>query len=161
MNRFLEIQDIVSMKKTMLVQEQVFKHQVHELHRLYNLQKKLMQELEKVEVFHARDNEEKNDNSSSNNLRRIDDEESDVQVELTLSIGRQYCTRINNQRSKSTSQLSDESNKVVREIGSSSSTKSNKGDNYGEPIKSAAFQENNIGRPHWLLQDLSLNNTTR
>ncbi|KAL7097462.1 hypothetical protein ACP275_10G146100 [Erythranthe tilingii] len=149
------------MKKTMLVQEQIFKHQVHELHRLYNLQKKLMQELEKVETFHARDYEENKDDSSSNNLRRIDDEESDVQVELTLSIGQQYCTRINNQRSKSTSQLSDESNKVVQELGSSSSTKSNKRDNYGEPIiKSAAFQENNIARPHWLLQDLSLNNTT-
>ncbi|PSR85203.1 Trigger factor like [Actinidia chinensis var. chinensis] len=42
MDRFLKQHNIESMKKTMLMHEDIFKHQVRELHRLYSVQKTLM-----------------------------------------------------------------------------------------------------------------------
>ncbi|KAK9275347.1 hypothetical protein L1049_022611 [Liquidambar formosana] len=47
MDRMLEQHNIESIKKTMLMHEDIFKHQVRELHRLYSLQKMLMDELKK------------------------------------------------------------------------------------------------------------------
>ncbi|PSS01335.1 Exocyst complex component like [Actinidia chinensis var. chinensis] len=44
MDRFLEQHNIESIKKTMLMHEDIFKHQVRELHRLYSLQKMRMNE---------------------------------------------------------------------------------------------------------------------
>lgn len=94
-------------------------------------------------------------------LKKID-EETDVEVELTLSIG--HCTR--KQRSKShlshcSPQLHDcDQSNQVQELGSSS-TKTDKGEEYGEPSSiissSSVYQENT--QPRWLLQDLSLNRT--
>ncbi|XAR51147.1 hypothetical protein NMG60_11005697 [Bertholletia excelsa] len=45
MDRMLEHQTIDSIKKTMLIQEEIFKQQVSELHRLYSVQKMLMDEI--------------------------------------------------------------------------------------------------------------------
>ncbi|KAL1548845.1 hypothetical protein AAHA92_17028 [Salvia divinorum] len=175
MDRFLESQNIESMRKKMLMQEQLFKHQVQELHRLYNQQRKVMQEIENglkqqketrditksefTSIRHQIEAESKiserieyanertpikidleSTPSSSTHrfedhhaLKRADDE---VEVELTLSIG--HCT--GRRRSKSAEiQGSDE----VQQVASSSST--------------SVYQETR--RPHWLLQDLSLNRT--
>ncbi|KAI3444174.1 hypothetical protein Pfo_000839 [Paulownia fortunei] len=216
MDRMLELQNIESMRKTMLMQEELFKQQVQDLHRLYNLQKKLMQELENgltrrkeviaqtettnsefavwnkpatetghsFQAFSARDDPKELSSSCSGessrmpikfdlempaestpssihlfeeqkDMKRID-EETDVEVELTLSIG--HCTR--KQRSKSTQLHDSDQSKQVGEHGSSS-TKTNKGEEYGEPSSiissSSVYQENT--RPRWLLQDLSLNRT--
>ncbi|KAJ9689412.1 hypothetical protein PVL29_014887 [Vitis rotundifolia] len=45
MDRILEQNNVETIKKTMLMHEDVFKHQVQELHRLYSVQKMLMKEL--------------------------------------------------------------------------------------------------------------------
>ncbi|XP_019239351.1 PREDICTED: uncharacterized protein LOC109219363 isoform X2 [Nicotiana attenuata] len=45
MERIAELKSIESIKRTMLMHENIFKQQVKELHRLYNLQRKLMLEL--------------------------------------------------------------------------------------------------------------------
>ncbi|KAG6427860.1 hypothetical protein SASPL_112107 [Salvia splendens] len=130
MDRFLESQKIESMRKKMLMQEQLFKHQVQELHRLYNQQKKMMQEIENglKQQKETRDVTEP-EGTPSSSTHRFEDE---VEVELTLSIG--HCTR--KRRSKSAEiQGSD--------VASSSST--------------GVYEETR--RPHWLLQDLSLNRT--
>ncbi|KAK4793476.1 hypothetical protein SAY86_023911 [Trapa natans] len=42
-----QIQDLESVKKTMLMHENIFRQQVRELHRLYNVQKMLMADLKK------------------------------------------------------------------------------------------------------------------
>lgn len=190
--------------------------QVQELHRVYSLQKKLMQQLEKVMVsqakettdtdepkfalclepktqtgqnfFGARDDDHDKINghksrmkrkldleipddqaaattrSSVNpsedrqkdSLRRSDEgeEETDVQVELTLSIGHN-CTRKQQIRSKE--------QPVDGSCSSSSSKKTNKGEDLEarsviSSSTSSVYQENNT-RPHWLFQDLSLNRT--
>ncbi|TXG61069.1 hypothetical protein EZV62_012432 [Acer yangbiense] len=47
MDRTLEKHNIESIKKTMQIHEDIFKHQVKELHRLYRVQKTLMSELKK------------------------------------------------------------------------------------------------------------------
>ncbi|KAK4415319.1 hypothetical protein Salat_2639300 [Sesamum alatum] len=198
MDRMQEFKNIESVRKTILMQEGVFKQQVQELHRIYNLQKKLMQELENglkrttqtdrtdsgivaawnqteretgrgFQAFAARDDPKEVSGSCSGETSRMPikfdleipaettapsdvhtfeerkelkmmDEESDVEVELTLSIG--HGTR------------KQRSNNQVGEVGSSSTR-----DEYREPgsITSSTYQENT--RPHWLLQDLSLNRT--
>lgn len=206
----------------MLMQEQVFKQQVEELHRLYNLQKKVMQDIENglklrketaaktdrtnseftirpqiateskqsFQPFSAR-NDPKEASGSSNSAENArmpikfdlettpsssihqfeeqkelerTDEEADVEVELTLSIG--HCTR--KQRSKShlhnfnnkleLQNCDDHQSNEAQELGSSSN-KPDKGEAYGHQSSiissSSVYQENT--RPHWLLQDLSLN----
>ncbi|CAK9182376.1 unnamed protein product [Ilex paraguariensis] len=45
MERMLEPHTIESLKRTMLMHEEIFKHQVRELHRLYSVQRMLMDEL--------------------------------------------------------------------------------------------------------------------
>ncbi|KAJ1393054.1 hypothetical protein SESBI_35232 [Sesbania bispinosa] len=47
LDRMLDRNNIESIKKTMQMQEDIFKHQVRELHRVYNVQKMLMDELKK------------------------------------------------------------------------------------------------------------------
>lgn len=47
MDRVLERHNMESIKKTMQMHEDIFKYQVRELHRLYNVQKMLMEELKK------------------------------------------------------------------------------------------------------------------
>lgn len=46
MEKIFEKRNIESIKKTMQIQEEIFKHQVQELHRLYGVQKRLMGERE-------------------------------------------------------------------------------------------------------------------
>ncbi|KAH6818599.1 hypothetical protein C2S51_002202 [Perilla frutescens var. frutescens] len=227
MDRILESQKIESMRKMMLMQEQVFKQQVEELHRLYNHQKKVMQEIENelklgiketaamrersnsefairpetateakqsFQPFRAR-NDPKELRSGSNSaenermpikfdlettpssssihpfeeqnheMKKVD-EEADVEVELTLSIG--HCARKqrskshlqNNNCSKELKDLDHQSNIEAQELGSSSN-KMDKGEAYAHQTSiissSSVYQENT--RPHWLLQDLSLNRT--
>lgn len=145
------------------------------MHRLYNLQKKLMQETEKSGLKQvnlrqnlqesssrneATTNEASGSNSAENTQRAApvhpfeeakntdEVEGADVEVELTLSIGR-HCTR-KKQRSKSNDQIrklkeSDDRTKDDQEINASNSS------------SSSVYQENR--RPHWLMQDLSLNRT--
>lgn len=47
MDRILDRTNMESIKKTMQMQEDIFKHQVRELHRAYSLQKMMMEELKK------------------------------------------------------------------------------------------------------------------
>ncbi|XP_010536903.1 PREDICTED: homeobox protein 5-like [Tarenaya hassleriana] len=47
MDRFLDKQNIESIRKTMQAQEDIFKHQVRELHRVYSVQKMMMEELKR------------------------------------------------------------------------------------------------------------------
>ncbi|KAF7806648.1 myb-like protein I [Senna tora] len=49
MDRNLDRNNIESIKKTMQMHEDIFKHQVRELHRVYSVQKMLMDELKKEE----------------------------------------------------------------------------------------------------------------
>ncbi|XP_057787290.1 uncharacterized protein LOC131004599 isoform X1 [Salvia miltiorrhiza] len=212
MDRILESHKIESMRKKMLMQEQLFKHQVQtyishfqilslwfyaqlkhcdpnfqvqELHRLYNQQRKVMQEIENglkqrketdttVSEFTIRhhhhsqtETESKQsfekeytnqssaaekaprpikfdlENTPSSSMPPFGDDDDDglkkmdeVEVELTLSIG--HCTR-----------------KGRSEIQDSASSSSTKTDN--AMSSSSVYQETT--RPHWLLQDLSLNRT--
>ncbi|KAL3643056.1 hypothetical protein CASFOL_013871 [Castilleja foliolosa] len=203
MNRMLELQTIESMRKMMLIQEDIFKQQVQDLHRLYNLQKKLMREIETGLIKREKAKTDTNtinsmfsgwhqtgtktgqsnlralidlkevsgscsgdnnssrmpiklglstpDESTSNNIDRLSedrkdlkriDEENDVEVELTLSIGHVA-------RNKRLKNEFDESNQV-NELGSSSSVNDNS--------STVSVSQENM-KPHWLLQDLSLNRT--
>ncbi|XP_051149832.1 uncharacterized protein LOC127264389 [Andrographis paniculata] len=172
MDRILGFSNVESMRKTILLQEQIFKHQVQELHRIYNLQRKLMEEVEKGRCSISRnearevssscsgdqtmrmpiqfDLERRNESApSSSSIRHYHDEiNTDVEVELTLGIG--HCSR--KQRSSNSDQ--------VGELSSSIGT--GKGEECGEPGSniggSTGFRDSSK-QPHWLLQDLSLNRT--
>ncbi|CAA0837342.1 Unknown protein [Striga hermonthica] len=155
MDRMFGYQKIESMRKMMLMQEQVFKQQVHELHRLYNLQKKLMQELEKNRLMKARLAIESTSYlhiTRNQNDTKAANEENDLEVELTLGIGQ--CNRRRNRG------LIDETNES--KTGSCSRIMNN-GDsglsmNNINSSSYNAYQEKNT-RPHWLIRDLSQNRT--
>ncbi|GER52603.1 DNA gyrase subunit A, partial [Striga asiatica] len=133
---------------------------VHELHRLYNLQKKVMQELEinglvkkrKENLFSSSWHETSYVHISQNqNDLKATNEENDLEVELTLGIGQ--CTRRNRG-------LINETNKSNT---GSCSRRMNNGDsglsmNNSSSSSYNAYQEKNT-RPHWLIRDLSSNRT--
>ncbi|KAL3841053.1 hypothetical protein ACJIZ3_025644 [Penstemon smallii] len=185
MDRMLESKKIDSMKQTMLMHEQIFKKQVQELHRLYDVQKKLMHELKNAitrkkeiiisQAFCAKEDPREHSSCSGMPIKfdieipseekkdlESRDEETDVEVELTLSIG--HCTR--KKRSKSHLDYSntllpdfDQSNKVG-ELGFSSMRVHEGEEEYGEPssiVSSSSVHKNS--QPHWLREDLSLNKT--
>ncbi|PIN02671.1 hypothetical protein CDL12_24814 [Handroanthus impetiginosus] len=195
MDRILEFHNLESMRNAILIQEEVFRQQVHELHRLYNLQTKLMQELQnrlkeqkeaisQTETRHShsfqalsvREDQKELSGSCSGEGSRIPiefdlerplestpscvypseehkeitniEEEGDVEVDLTLSIGRKL-------RSKSSKFCDFDESKKVGEVGSSTNKGGEECDERSSTV--SVYQENT--RPHWLLHDLSLNRT--
>ncbi|XP_022871792.1 uncharacterized protein LOC111390905 [Olea europaea var. sylvestris] len=189
-----KLPNIQSMKNTMLMHEEIFNQQVRELHRLYNLQKKIMHELNNKitrkagvketdinhHAYNLRDDQRELSGSCSGESSRLPlkfdlkkpaeegtpsstqvkketksvDEEADVETDLTLSIG--HCPKEKRPKKQCSPQLGDRKQ-------SSRSTKTGKGEEYGEPgssMSSTSGTPNQANkRPHWLLQDLSLNRT--
>ncbi|KAI3803146.1 hypothetical protein L1987_31295 [Smallanthus sonchifolius] len=131
----------------MLKHEDTFRHQVRELHRLYNVQKNLMSTLRSEAALNI--NNDDLGLISGFDLSRLIEEDLSCgdssgihdgnmcsnDVELTLSIGPST--------SKRRSQNHDDSKATIRTSLGNSSTL------YNQETK----------RPHWLFQDLSLDRT--
>lgn len=223
MDRILEQNNVETIKKTMLMHEDVFKHQVQELHRLYSVQKMLMKELkgEKKQTrlwspraglisqhhlpcgdsFRVQDDPSSRELSSSCSgdtlrmargldLKRANQEGvstafndideahqhpednkmslvEESEVELTLSIGTPTSRKKkpeNHQPNRSLELACSElTNNEIPDLGSSSSFKSDRGDEGSDlanaASSSSATTEDYRKQPLWLFQGLSLNRT--
>ncbi|KAE8730815.1 A-kinase anchor protein 9, putative isoform 4 [Hibiscus syriacus] len=155
-----------SIRNTMLMHEDVFKHQVRELHRLYSVQKILMDELKKEikngpsgeeadTVVVAAEDHQAGPSSRTNQVMSIEGSDEDSEVELTLSIGiGGSCSSKKKLKNSSTSSQSVH-NKITRELDSSASSSGP-----GTPVSSSRTtfdQEKKL--PHWLFQGFSINRT--
>ncbi|KAJ0090373.1 hypothetical protein Patl1_14225 [Pistacia atlantica] len=157
MDRMLEKHNIDSIKRTMQIHEDIFKHQVQELHRLYSVQKMMMAELKKEikqrYIFQVQNipedpsTRERSGSSQIGNKMSIEGSDEESEVELTLSIG----VSSNKKRSKG-----QELMKETREIDSTASFKSDSGPNTPMSSSSATFDNQEKKMPHWLF-GLSIN----
>ncbi|XP_039048465.1 uncharacterized protein LOC120189216 [Hibiscus syriacus] len=148
----IRVTNMESIKKTMQMHEDMFKHQVRELHRLYNVQKMLMDELEReistnklwaTSTTHSRG---KSGSCSDDHIRVTKTEmgfdlgrpvgensDEDSEIELTLSIGGGSSKKkktVKNSQSKAYNQSDGEE---IREVGSPGSFKSKKGEDFNGP----------------------------
>lgn len=173
MDRVLEQCSIESIRKTMLMHENIFKQQVRELHRLYRVQKMLMNELKneanrtkfwspttcfdinksvstpstcgyRFDLERPADEDQAGPSSKKDNKKvNFDGSAEDCEVELTLSIGG------TSKKNKSVNQKGYQSLNMeyLDHIGEVGSTESELREEC-----SATFS-----RPHWLFSGLSLN----
>ncbi|KAA8535673.1 hypothetical protein F0562_030676 [Nyssa sinensis] len=155
MDRMLEQHNLESIKKTMLMHEDIFKQQVRELHRLYKPSK------EDIEEDQAGPRQQQG--TSKTAKRVVMNQMRKVTVELTLSIGgstgKKRSKKHQHRRSPDLGCTGLTHNKF-RELGSSAFIKS---EECGAPdntlgSSSAALDQQNK-RPHWLFRGLSLNRT--
>ncbi|CAH1426725.1 unnamed protein product [Lactuca virosa] len=156
----LENHHLEFIKQTMLKHEDTFRHQVRELHRIYNVQKSLMGTLRNdirrnTDCQRATLDTNSHDKRVGFDLSRSamedtscgdssgihDDKTGPNDVELTLSIGPSASKRLSENRLHQTGG-SDSKTKMKTNVLNSSTL-------YNEDKK----------RPHWLFQDLSLNRT--
>ncbi|GMI74197.1 hypothetical protein HRI_001089000 [Hibiscus trionum] len=146
----IRVTNMESIKKTMQMHEEMFKHQVRELHRLYSVQKLLMNELKReintnrLWATSTTSSRERSGSCSGDpmkatksfDLERLAGENSDEdsEIELTLSIGggssKKKKKTVKNTGSKAYSQTNGDE---IREFGSSGSFKSKKGEDSGGP----------------------------
>ncbi|KAE8667020.1 hypothetical protein F3Y22_tig00112470pilonHSYRG00015 [Hibiscus syriacus] len=139
----IRVTNMDSIKNTMQMHEEMFKHQVRELHRLYNVQKMLMDELKK-EI--GTNKWGRNGSCSGDHIRAIKTEkgfdlerpvgDEDSEIELTLSIGGGSSKKkvVKNSQSKGYNQSGGEG---IREVDSSGSFKSKKGEYFNGPDTSS------------------------
>ncbi|GMH03159.1 hypothetical protein Nepgr_004998 [Nepenthes gracilis] len=81
MDRILEQRSVESIRKTMLIHEDIFHHQVRELHRLYSVQKMLMEELR------IKSKPSEGDDEAAGPSTRTDRMDEECGLDLTLSMG--------------------------------------------------------------------------
>ncbi|GER52023.1 hypothetical protein STAS_29438 [Striga asiatica] len=188
MDRMFELQKIESMRKMMLIQEEIFKQQVQELHRLYNLQKKLMQELEKNGLIIHRKAKTLHPDLSNNptfsaswHQTRAPPTETGHDFQILPARNNPCKIGLQNDLKAIVHEVNDveveltlgighctkkKGSKNVQESGSCS-RRNNLDEYFLEPglsmnnnssSSSTVYQENN-SRPHWLIRDLSSNGT--
>ncbi|CAN8253065.1 unnamed protein product [Cochlearia groenlandica] len=146
MDRFLEKQNVETIRYTMKAQEDVFKQQVRELHRVYNTQKVMMDQLKKdrSQYWTINKKDQTTGSSTCHNL-----EESDL--ELTLSIG---------MSSSSTSKNMDHSSTTSDNCNNNNNNQENSGSNTHMSSSSTTSLDRDKKRSHWLFQGLSINPTS-
>ncbi|KAM0937758.1 hypothetical protein DsansV1_C24g0182611 [Dioscorea sansibarensis] len=105
MERVLKKYDKESMKMTILKHEETFREQVHELHRLYGVQKLLMSDMQKQQQIQ----QIRPHWTTSTTTATLDDEND---LELTLAIGRSSRSRNTEERLSSFSSSSVDSARV-------------------------------------------------
>ncbi|KAL4590032.1 hypothetical protein LXL04_002950 [Taraxacum kok-saghyz] len=147
--KMLENHHKQSIKRTMLKHEDTFRHQVQELHRLYNVQKRLMGTLRNDNRINCNDSEvgfdlsrpARDDTSFGESSDLQEDQTEPNDVELTLSIGPSASKRRSQNRMHQTG--SNDSKTMMKT----------------SVVKSSTLYNQDGKRPHWLFQDLSLNRT--
>ncbi|CAM8922764.1 unnamed protein product [Rhodiola kirilowii] len=170
-----ELYTFESIRNALLEHDHLFKQQVKELHRLYGVQKMLMNELKFKENLTKQPrcfDLERHDNERAGETRRVGtktsyncEEEEEPEIELTLSIGNQ---KNSNKRMKTSQQPHCNMNLVYsNSISNHFQIKHlQNGDKERNPRReecsnntAASDEERLKNRPHWLLQSLSSHKT--
>ncbi|XP_031251693.1 uncharacterized protein LOC116116703 [Pistacia vera] len=186
MDRMLEKHNIDSIKRTMQIHEDIFKHQVQELHRLYSVQKMMMAELKK-EIKQSRISSASMAGSEMNHshifmktqnatttsgyifqVQNIPEDPSSRERSGSSQIGNKMSIEGSDEESEVELTLSigvssnkkrskgQELMKETREIDSTASFKSDSGPNTPMSSSSATFDNQEKKMPHWLF-GLSIN----
>ncbi|KAL9685606.1 hypothetical protein QQ045_023057 [Rhodiola kirilowii] len=154
-----ELYTFESIRNALLEHDHLFKQQVKELHRLYGVQKMLMNELK------FKENLTKQPRCFDLERRDNCEEEEEPEIELTLSIGNQ---KNSNKRIKTSQQPHCNMNLVYsNSISNHFQIKHlQNGDKERNPRReecsnntAASDEERLKNRPHWLLQSLSSHKT--
>nr|KYP62379.1 hypothetical protein KK1_016911 [Cajanus cajan] len=171
MDRMFDRNNMESIKKTMQIHEDIFKHQVRELHRVYNVQKMLMEDLRKetkqkkfwtpmngIHISHPHFlQQQQQQQTTLISYGHV----QNMEVDLTLSIGGSQVKKNNNKKPYLLPLgCSDSPNGKTRELNSSLSFQSDRVGDCSDPTtpmssSSVTFDQERKG-PHWLSQGLKL-----
>ncbi|XP_010443418.1 PREDICTED: ras guanine nucleotide exchange factor Q-like [Camelina sativa] len=184
MDRFLEKQNAESIRHTMQAQEDTFKQQVRELHRVYNTQKMMMNQLKHRSQYWTVDNNkdqtgsrERTGSCSGIDLENVvratqttTDHIEESELELTLSIGlSSSSTTMTTTTNKdmdysSTTSLRSSSDNCNNQSNNNNNNSNNNQESSGPntPMSSSSTTslDREKKRPHWLFQGLSINRTS-
>ncbi|KAF8102593.1 hypothetical protein N665_0198s0291 [Sinapis alba] len=173
MDRFLEKQNAESIRRTMQAQEDLFKQQVRELHRVYNIQKKMMEQLKHRSQHCTTNNQDQTgprertgswsgidleNVARARNTTTADHIIEESELELTLSIGMSSSSMNKDMDYSSTTtfrSLSDNCNNQ-----SNNNNQESSGPNTPMSSSSTTSLDREKKRPHWLFQGLSINRTS-
>ncbi|KAJ0266874.1 hypothetical protein HA466_0007970 [Hirschfeldia incana] len=178
MDRFLEKQNAESIRRTMQAQEDLFKQQVRELHRVYNIQKKMMEQLKHRNQYCTTNNQDQtgprertgswsgidleNVARASNTTTADHIEESEL--ELTLSIGISSSSTNKDMDYSSTTSFKSSSDNCNNQSNNINNNHNNNQESSGPntPMSSSSTTslDREKKRPHWLFQGLSINRTS-
>lgn len=184
MDRFLEKQNAESIRHTMQAQEDIFKQQVRELHRVYNTQKMMMTQLKHRSQYWTVNNKdqpgsrERTGSCSGIDLENVvratqttTDHIEESELELTLSIGLSSSsttmtttTNKDMDYSSTTSMRSSSDNCNNQSnnnlYNNSNNNQESSGPNTPMSSSSTTSLDREKKRPHWLFQGLSINRTS-
>ncbi|EOA14104.1 hypothetical protein CARUB_v10027245mg [Capsella rubella] len=169
MEKLLNPYDKQCMKMAMLKHEETFKQQVYELHRLYQVQKILMKNMEINKLTTTKGNDNVNsglgtfirrvDRPANNNIEIMDESE----IELTLGPScygddGDDSMRMNKKKKKNSSQemMNGNLNSGRRSFSSSSTGSSNNNNNLEEQVRQERMMKHQKQKQPWL-QALTLN----
>ncbi|CAA7062419.1 unnamed protein product [Microthlaspi erraticum] len=178
MDRFLEKQTAESIRQTMQAQEDIFKQQVRELHRVYNTQKMMMDQLKHRSQYWTNSNKdqtgtrERTGSCSGVDLENMvraakattTDHIDESELELTLSIGMSSSSTNKDMDYSSTTSLRSSSDNCNNQSNNNNNNNSNNQESSGPntPMSSSSTTslDREKKRPHWLFQGLSINRTS-
>ncbi|KAG7534578.1 hypothetical protein ISN45_Aa08g021160 [Arabidopsis thaliana x Arabidopsis arenosa] len=184
MDRFLEKQNAESIRNTMQAQEDIFKQQVRELHRVYNTQKMMMNQLKHRRQYWTVNNKDQTGSrertgscSGGIDLENVvratqttTDHIEESELELTLSIGlSSSSTTMTTTTNKdmdysSTTSMRSSSDNCNNQSNNNNNNSNNNQESSGPntPMSSSSTTslDREKKRPHWLFQGLSINRTS-
>ncbi|KAE8672076.1 hypothetical protein F3Y22_tig00111852pilonHSYRG00023 [Hibiscus syriacus] len=148
----IRVTNMDSIKKTMQMHEEMFKHQVRELHRLYNVQKMLMDELKKeistkkLWATSTTNSRGRSASCSGDHIRATkmekgfdleipfgENSDEDSEIELTMSIGGGSSKKKKTVKNSQPKGCNESGGEEIREVESSGSFKSKKGEDFNGP----------------------------
>ncbi|CAH8382954.1 unnamed protein product [Eruca vesicaria subsp. sativa] len=176
MDRFLEKQNAESIRRTMQAQEDLFKQQVRELHRVYNIQKMMMEQLKHRSQYGTTNTQDQTGpRERSGSWSGIDIENvaratntmtnhiEESELELTLSIGMSSSSMNKDMDYSSTTSFrssSDNCNNQSNNNNNNSNNQESSGPTTPMSSSSTTSLDREKKRPHWLFQGLSINRTS-
>ncbi|ESQ42668.1 hypothetical protein EUTSA_v10014550mg [Eutrema salsugineum] len=180
MDRFLEKQNAESIRHTMQAQEDIFKQQVRELHRVYNIQKMMMEQLKhRSQYCTSIDNKdqtgsrERTGSWSGIDLESVvratettTDRIEESELELTLSIGMSSSSTNKDMDYSSTTSFRSSSENCNNQSNNNENNNNNSnnqessGPNTPMSSSSTTSLDREKKRPYWLFQGLSINRTS-
>ncbi|KAH0906683.1 hypothetical protein HID58_038510 [Brassica napus] len=172
---FLEKQSAESIRRTMQAQEDLFKQQVRELHRVYNIQKKMMEQLKHRSQYCTTNNQDQTgprertgswsgivlENVARARNTTTAEHVEESELELTLSIGMSSSSMNKDMDYSSTTSFrssSDNCNNQSNNINCNNQESS--GPTTPMSSSSTTSLDREKKRPHWLFQGLSINRTS-
>ncbi|CAF1893034.1 BnaC02g11590D [Brassica napus] len=175
MDRSLEKQKAESIRHTMQTQEDVFKQQVRELHRVYYIQKMMMDQLKHRSQYCTINNKDQTgprerirswsgiDLESEVRARnKTTDHIEESELELTLSIGMSSSSTNKDMDYSSTTSFRSSSDNCNNQSNDNNNSNNQESSGPNTPMSSSSTTslDREKKRSHWLFQGLNINRTS-